>query len=185
MLFQSLAILLGSLILAAGQNALRPDGLPWVHASPAAVDLTAASGEISLKDAAMLFLSGKAMFLDARSRESFAEGHIKGAVWLSPDEFFDEYDAVASSLAGKDVIVAYCDGERCPLSHQLAEKLKAKGHVNVRVLVNGWTLWRGEGLPVEAPETVTTSSTTPATTPILTLRPSPPPSQLCPNGCGN
>lgn len=64
MLFQRLANLRGSLLLAAGQYASRPDGLPWMHAPPAGVEPPATSGDITRKDAAMPFLSGKALFLD-------------------------------------------------------------------------------------------------------------------------
>jgi 3-mercaptopyruvate sulfurtransferase SseA len=44
-------------------------------------------------------------------------------------------------------IITYCDGERCPLSRELAEALRVEGVENVRELRNGWTLWQEQGLP--------------------------------------
>ena len=46
------------------------------------------------------------------------------------------------------MIIAYCDGEHCDLSHELALFLKEMGFENARVLVNGWTVWQQAGLRV-------------------------------------
>jgi rhodanese-related sulfurtransferase len=45
-------------------------------------------------------------------------------------------------------IITYCDGEDCDLSMNLARALFFRGYENIRVLVNGWTRWKGAGLPV-------------------------------------
>jgi len=52
-------------------------------------------------------------------------------------------------LEEKDTLVTYCDGEDCALSHDLAMFLKDLGYGDVRVLVNGWTVWQDAGLPVQ------------------------------------
>ena len=54
---------------------------------------------------------------------------------------------IAAQLDEKDTIITYCDGENCELSHDLAMYLKDMGFTNVRVLVNGWTVWQNAGLP--------------------------------------
>jgi len=46
-------------------------------------------------------------------------------------------------------IITYCDGETCNLSHNLALFLLDMGFSNVRVLINGWTVWLEGNLPVE------------------------------------
>lgn len=148
-LLQATAIIALATALSLGVNTLRPDGLPLVEARPSAVQLDQGSGEISIKDAAMLFASGRAVFLDARSQFEFEQGHIKGAVNLPPREFASQFQDIKPRLMGKEVIITYCDGERCPLSHALAEHLRGAGLKNVRVLKNGWTLWSTEKLPVE------------------------------------
>ena len=89
------------------------------------------------------------MFLDARSQFEYEQGHIQGALSLPPREFASQFQDIKPRLMSKEVIITYCDGERCPLSHALAEHLRGAGMKNVRVLKNGWTLWTTEKLPVE------------------------------------
>ena len=149
---QSVGLLALSAALAFGVNAARPDGLPLAQAAPkpapSAVQLSEASGEIALKDAAMLFLSGRAVFLDARSDFEYQLGHIQGALSLPVRNFASEFQDVKPRLAGKDAVIAYCDGPECPLSHALAKHLREAGVRNVYVLKNGWSLWQAEKLPV-------------------------------------
>jgi len=145
------SFLLVAMALAAGLavNALRPDGLPLAGATPSAVTLPGDSTDIALKDAVVLSMSRRAVFLDARSGFEFADGHIQGALSVPVDDFERIFPGIEKELAGKDAVIAYCDGERCPLSGELAAKLAARGVKNVYVLKNGWTLWNNEGLPVE------------------------------------
>ncbi len=145
---QSLGLLALSALCAFGVNAARPDGLPLAQAAPSAVQLSPASGEIALKDAVLLFLSGRAVFLDARSDYEYQLGHIQGALSLPPREFASQFQDVKPLLAGKDAVITYCDGANCPLGDALAKHLRAAGVRNVYVLTNGWSLWTAEKLPV-------------------------------------
>ncbi len=146
---QTAYILVLAVVLALGVNAIRPDGIPLVQATDSAVQLDAANGEISIKDAAMLFISRRAVFLDARSLMEFEAGHIQGALSAPAEDFDYAFKEIAPKLQDAETIITYCDGERCQLSHELAEMLKARGFNNVYVLKNGWSLWRNEQLPVE------------------------------------
>lgn len=64
--------------------------------------------------------------------------------WQEADRYFME---LADRLDVAETIVTYCDGVSCELSHELALFLKEMGFENVRVLVNGWTVWQQAGLP--------------------------------------
>lgn len=145
-LVQTFCLLALSAALAFAASALRNDGPLLAQARQSAVP-EAQGGEMALKDAALLFLSGRAVFLDARSQFEYQQGHIQGALSLPPREFASQYQDLKPQLAGKDAIIAYCDGDRCPLSHALAEHLRGAGLKNVFVLKNGWTLWTAEKLP--------------------------------------
>ncbi|MFW5836548.1 MAG: rhodanese-like domain-containing protein [Desulfovibrionaceae bacterium] len=149
---QAATILALSAVLGLGFNALRTDGIPIVRAEQSSVQLDDTNGVVSLKDAAMLFLTKRAVFLDARSQAEYDMGHIQGALLAPVDEFEYFYPELKPKLEGREAIITYCDGERCPLGHELAEKLRAKGFDHVYVLVNGWTLWKNENLPVELGE---------------------------------
>lgn len=145
---QSLGILALSAALAFGVNALRPDGLPLANAAAkSSVQLDTTGGEIAIKDAALLFVSGRAVFLDARSQLEYEMGHVQGAISLPPREFAAQFQDIKPALQGKEAVITYCDGERCPLSIALAKHLRDAGVKNVYVLKNGWTLWQAEKLP--------------------------------------
>ena len=49
----------------------------------------------------------------------------------------------------ESTIVAYCGGEDCEESLRLKDKLAQVGYLNVKVLPNGWTVWRNAGLTTE------------------------------------
>ncbi|NMC49327.1 MAG: rhodanese-like domain-containing protein [Desulfovibrio sp.] len=146
---QSFFLVAIAVVAGLAVNALRPDGLPLAGATPSAVTLPDESGEIAVKDALMLFASNRALFVDARSGFEFADGHIQGAVSVPVDDFEAIFPKLADRFEKVDAVITYCDGERCPLSTDLAKLLADHGVKNVFVLKNGWTVWNNERLPVE------------------------------------
>jgi len=100
-------------------------------------------------EAQAFFVTQSATFLDARARDIFEEGHIQGAINLPVEEIDGYFEAFSADVLPEATIVAYCDGESCNLSKELALALLDRGYTNVRVLVNGWTVWQQRNLPVE------------------------------------
>ena len=96
------------------------------------------------------FFTGGAVFIDARPLELYQEGHIQGALNVPLAEFDRMIEKVVMDLPEDTLIVTYCDGEDCDLSAELALKLKEIGYENVRVLHNGWGLWKDHQLPSQA-----------------------------------
>jgi rhodanese-related sulfurtransferase len=132
-------------------TAVDPGATDPVVTDPAASALpdevaAALSKVITLEEAADLFAEGRALFVDARDAQSYADGHIQGAISLPLMTFPQGLDEIRHGLDGMTVIT-YCDGERCTLSRDLAEALRVEGVENVRELRNGWTLWQEQGLP--------------------------------------
>lgn len=145
--WQAAALTVLACVLAAVSNGFRSDGLPWVGDWSATSPTTTDGLEISLEEAMVLFFSKESVFLDARHPEAYAQGHIEGALNL-PWVFFEERaPAVLADVPKETPIVTYCDGEGCGLSRELATALIARGYEQVRVLVNGWSLWLDHGLP--------------------------------------
>jgi 3-mercaptopyruvate sulfurtransferase SseA len=138
--------------LAAGFNAVRSSGLPWVGqwspATAAAANLQGVMA-ITIQEAWSRYQEGKALFVDARDPLSFKGGHIKGS-WYCPageeGRLLEEIRILAK--AGLAVIV-YCDGVDCPLSPELARTLQRRGVPSVKIIVDGWRLWSEAGYPVE------------------------------------
>lgn len=142
---ETLLILAVAIGLGLTFNATRPHPLPLIPTEKAQ-EQAADRYEISLQEAAALFTDEAAFFVDARDAESYAEGHIQGALHVTLDNLELVLAEHGQSMAGKTVI-SYCDGEACPLSHDLAAQLKARGIPDVVVLKNGWTLWQNANLP--------------------------------------
>lgn len=145
---QALLIAVIGAVLALTVNQFREEGLPLVGDWSAEARFQNHSGQdmaVTLDRARELHQQG-ALFLDARSTDLFEQGHIAGArnlPWESFDKMFDP-----KTTPERDII-AYCDGESCNLSLELAITLKAMGYSTVKVLVNGWTVWQEAGLPIE------------------------------------
>ncbi len=154
-IFQVPAIILTAGILAFSANALRPDSLPLIGDWSIDARMTTVTGErldIPLQEAEKLFRNQAVIFLDARSADDYARGHIKGARSLPWQEVDRSFMEVTQDLESETAIITYCDGETCNLSHDLALFLKNMGFMNVRVLINGWTVWHESRLPVESSE---------------------------------
>lgn len=149
---QAGGIILVAAILGVLVNQIRPGGLPLVADWSREARLTLESGEniaISLEKAKEAFLSKAGVFLDARSPELYEKGHVLGARNL-PWEAVDDYcDSIMADVPKDMLIIAYCDGETCALSKDLAIELLFRGYENVRVLINGWSRWQENGLPIE------------------------------------
>lgn len=153
--WQILALLMLAAIVGIGTNAWRNDGIPLVGDWSTAARFSDPAGEriaIPLERAVDRFEKGAALFLDARPPGQYLEGHIHGALnlpWQDVDSYFIE---LADRLSQAEMLITYCDGESCVLSHELALFLREMGYGNVLVLINGWTLWQQAGLPVEQEE---------------------------------
>lgn len=144
-LILALAVAMGLLL-----NPLRSEPLPMVADWSPEERLKTESGEsliVSLEKARSLCMEEDAVFLDARSREEYARGHIRCAQNIPWQSFEAHIDRVWGAYPDDAWIVTYCDGEQCSLSEDLARELMAMGYRNVKVLINGWTRWREAGLP--------------------------------------
>jgi len=151
-LIQAPALIVLAGLIAVGVNQIRSDGIPLVSdwlAENRFVDDAGDSLIISLSDAKTRFAANEILFLDARPRSEYARGHIQGALSLPWQEAENRFIEIAESLSADKTIIAYCDGETCDLSHELALFLKEMGFADVRVLVNGWSVWLQAGLPTD------------------------------------
>jgi len=152
MIRQSSGIFLIAVIIGLAVNQLHPNKLPLVANWSLEARLTLESGEsmvIPIEEARELFLSQSAIFLDARSSKLYEHGHIlraRNLPWNAVDEHFD---TVMADIHHDALLIAYCDGESCAEGKYLALELFYRGYENVRVLVNGWSLWVEQHLPVE------------------------------------
>ena len=112
----------------------------------------AVSGKLEIEDvilAKQIFDSGNVLFVDARTREDYDNGHIPGAISLPIGQFDEQIDPFLDQFDIEQPIVAYCSGRTCEDSHNLAQLLIDFGYIDVRVFIDGYPGWEAEGFPVE------------------------------------
>ena len=109
--------------------------------------------EISFDQARKLFEERNALFADARPLIAYEAGHIQGAVHLDPHALDLWVNRLMASFPSDQPIVTYCEGPRCVLAKELAEKLTWLGFEEVYYLVDGWGVWLEHHMPVDAMDT--------------------------------
>ena len=140
-------------VIGISVNNFRSDAVPYVgdwSEQARFIDVAGENLAIGLDEAEKLFERQKVLFVDARPKNQYADGHIQGALnlpWQEADRYFME---LIDRLDDASMIITYCDGEHCDLSLKLALYLKKMSFENVRVLVNGWTVWQQATLPTKS-----------------------------------
>jgi rhodanese-related sulfurtransferase len=149
---QMIFVLILSVIIGLSVNVIRSNGIPIIGDWSTEGRLSSDDGSflvIPIIEAKTAFNENRAVFLDARDKGLFDQGHIKGAKSLPWHSVNDHFIDIVEGVANDTLIITYCDGETCDLSHELALFLKEMEFSNVKVLVNGWTVWQEMNLPVE------------------------------------
>ena len=110
------------------------------------------AGKIEIEEviqAKQIYDSGDVLFVDARTREDFDEGHIPGATSLPVGQFDELIDSFLDQHDIEQPIVTYCSGRTCEDSHNLAQLLVDIGYSDVKVFIDGFPGWEAKGYPVE------------------------------------
>ena len=101
------------------------------------------AADVSPQEALALAEQGT-LFLDVRSPEEYASGHVPGAVNIP----YDEVSARISEIESRrgDPVVVYC--EKGPRASKASATLAGAGFSSVRSLAGHMAAWRASGLPV-------------------------------------
>ncbi|OGA17696.1 MAG: rhodanese [Betaproteobacteria bacterium RIFCSPLOWO2_02_FULL_66_14] len=84
------------------------------------------------------------MLIDARpAGRKFNPGHIHGAINIPDDKFEQMKDQLPQDK--NTLLIFYCEGPECVLSHNSAFKAEALGYTNVKVYTNGYPEWVARG----------------------------------------
>ena len=157
---KEISVLLGaSVLLALIVNFISPKGIAMVGQWDAAKGIVTANtkdtsdpafSEIQQLEAAKkIFDNGRVLFVDARSKQSYEEGHIPGAVSLPVARFDEQIESFLNHYLPDQPIVTYCSGRTCEDSHYLARMLAAIGYSDIRIFIDGFPAWEAEGYPIE------------------------------------
>jgi rhodanese-related sulfurtransferase len=99
--------------------------------------------DVSIKEVQKLSDNKKAVIIDVNGSESFAKGHVPGAL---------DFDAIKDNLAkalpaDKDAqIVAYCGGPKCMAYQAAANAAKELGYKNIKHMSAGISGWKEAGM---------------------------------------
>jgi rhodanese-related sulfurtransferase len=104
---------------------------------------------VSLTQAYTLFQGGKALFIDARPPDEYAEIHVPKALNITPEMLGKQATASLAGIPKNREIVVYCSQASCDLSLKVAEKLQALGFSRVRAFMGGWRAWNEAGYPAD------------------------------------
>jgi|DewCreStandDraft_4_1066084.scaffolds.fasta_scaffold03822_10 rhodanese-related sulfurtransferase len=104
--------------------------------------------KIEIDAAKFLYDSGRAVFIDARSRVEYNESHIKGSISIPTNATPEEINDLKNKLKGK-ILVTYCHGIGCHLSDKVSYKLFDMGYRNIAIFFGGWNKWNEYNYPVE------------------------------------
>lgn len=99
-------------------------------------------------DQAYKLYNQNVVFIDARERNDFAAGHIRGAINI-PYYSFEEFKFLLKNIAKDKPVVTYCGGTDCDLSIILGNQLFKLGYKQVYIFFGGWNQWKENNYPVE------------------------------------
>ena len=81
------------------------------------------------------------MIVDSRpKRKKYDRGHISGAVSIPDSQFKKMTDQLSQDK--EKLLIFYCGGYKCKLSHKSAAKAIALGYKNVKVFSGGFPEWK-------------------------------------------
>jgi len=83
------------------------------------------------------------VIVDSRPARKFDKGHIPVAINLSNTLFDSQANLLPEDKSS--LLIFYCGGIKCPLSHKSAFKAETLGYTNIRVYAAGYPDWTTNG----------------------------------------
>ena len=160
---QCLLLLSGATVIAAAYHLAAPQGFVAQQEAVTAIrnaHFLEPPGRIELSQARLLWRQG-AKFIDARGAVDFDEGHVPGAINVSPNSSRSDRRRVLSGFDRNIRLVVYCQSPACPYASLLAKRLVRDGFLDVRVLVGGFDEWSNSSDRLHQPPAVLAAEETP------------------------
>lgn len=130
----------------ATTNEQRPRGTDTPTTSkvpPPVAEAPGAAKSLSLAQFKKLMGKQNVVLIDARLQEKYDQGHIGDAMNIYGSEV-EQHIPELLAVPQDKVIIIYCDGGHCELSHRVAEVFTRFGYPNVFVFLGGWAEWSAQ-----------------------------------------
>lgn len=144
---QILAITLALAGYSAWVASERPRGPVTTDATESV--LTTRIPLIRTTEAEALWRHNTTLFVDVRSNEEYAQGHIAGALHLTEEDLDRRLPELLPRLRRAGAVVVYCKSRDCGKSLWAALRLEQEGLTRVHIYPAGWNEWYLRGLPTE------------------------------------
>jgi rhodanese-related sulfurtransferase len=151
-LLKALGIALVFSFVGLGLNSVSSKGIPLIYVPPEKLVLAGTDVPLINENEARKFLDEPGTtFVDTRREEDYTEKHVKGALFLSPDNMEERYPQIQPLLPEENRLILYCYGPECEMAEQVALFLAQLGYKNMMIMTVGFRGWEKAGLPVESP----------------------------------
>ena len=115
--------------------------------NPAATSYVAAANvakffpKFSLDEARRFQSRAEGVLIDARFRESYAAGHIEGAINVPIDATSAERHQILADLSRETPVLVYCQSLPCEFDEHVATLMARDGFRTISIYPGGWEEW--------------------------------------------
>jgi len=151
-LLGALALLIGSAALGLAVNRLSPRGIPLLPKAQkgeqeASLPLPPGTKPMTREQAYVAFVAKSALFLDGRTAEEYAEGHIAAALSLPAEDFESRFPEIVDQMEAAPALITYCRSIECSEGVEIADRLREMLPNPIYVYERGWEAWQEAGYP--------------------------------------
>jgi len=140
-----LAAMTASAQMKVQQTTPRGSSTQLIQPQQAAPGTWESARRIPREAAIQLVKSGKAVFVDVRSFETYSKGHIDGAISIPRSQMINRFREIPP---GK-LIITYCACVREHTAALAVVELAQHGVNSAAALAGGWTEWTAARLPTK------------------------------------
>jgi rhodanese-related sulfurtransferase len=152
LVIRSLFIAIVFATIGLGTNMLSSKSIPLLYESPSEIEISGVKMPLVNEHVAHdYFGDSTTSFLDTRQPEDYSEGHVKGALGISPENFIDNFPEIQPLLPQENRIVLYCYGPECDMAERVAKFMIDLGYKNLAIMSAGFRPWEAAGYPIEGP----------------------------------
>jgi rhodanese-related sulfurtransferase len=149
-MLRALVIVVAWGAIGAGFNCISANPIPWIYSPAKFINLEGMRVPlIDEKKAMELFQSQNTVFVDSRKQEDYGKSHVKGSIFISPNDMEERFVSVEPLLPQHFNIVLYCYGPECDMAEQVAVFLAQMQYKNLFIMTSGFPAWEKAGYPVD------------------------------------
>ncbi|MBS1561746.1 MAG: HIT domain-containing protein [Bacteroidetes bacterium] len=110
---------------------------------PPPAEQAGAARSLTLAQFKKLMGKPNVVLIDARLQEKYDQGHIGNAMNIYGSEV-EQHIPELLAIPQDKIVIIYCDGGHCELSHRVADVFLRFGYPNVFVFLGGWAEWSAQ-----------------------------------------